>query len=244
MIRRTKNACSAILLATSLTAASAMAQAPQASPVAQDKAGAPAKKGSENGEKGKPEKQGEKGERHRDDDRSDKHREHDKDDRAKKDDDRKNDLGAKTDDKGGEPGSVGAAMRRGPDGMPKERLERWKNQQDLERTKIKAALRGRAMDQAMKQELEHHARRIARLERIKAVAVEAKDTATIERVNKLIELENARHDRVTSHFDSKDDKGSKDEKAPKEKDDKGSKDDKAPKEKDDKGSKDEKGGAK
>ena len=120
MIRRTKNACSAILLVTSLTAAPVMAEPPQASPAPQDKSGAPAKKGNENGDKGKPEKHGEKGERHRDhdkdDDKGDKHHDHDKDDKGKKDDDRKNDQGAKTDDKAGEPGSVGG--RRGPAGLP------------------------------------------------------------------------------------------------------------------------------
>jgi hypothetical protein len=94
------------------------------------------------------------------------------------------------------------------------------------------------MNEAMKQELERHARRLARLERIKALATEAKDTATLERVNKLIETENARHDRFTSQFDAKDDKGSKDDRGPK--------DDKAPKEgpKDDKAPKEDKGGAK
>jgi hypothetical protein len=170
------------------------------------------------GDKGKPERHGDRDEKHREEGA----------DKGKRDDDRKNDQGAKTDDKSGEPGGPNAGKHHGPEGMPKERWDRWKKQQELERNKIKTALRGHAMNEPMKQELERHARRMARLERIKAVATEAKDTATVDRVNKLIEMESARHDRFTSHFDPTEDKGSKDDKRKNEpKDDKGPKEDKA-----------------
>jgi hypothetical protein len=234
MIRRTKDACSAILVATLLSAAPVTAQVPQASPASQDKAAGAAKK-AELGENNpnKAERHGDKSERHGDKG----------DDRGKKGDDPAADKGAKTDRTSDPAPPSSGVPRRDPGDMPKERLERRRNQQDLERTKIKAALHGHSMTEAMRQELQHHARRLARLERIKAVAVEAKDTATIDRVNKLIDMENARHDRFTSHFeakDDKDDKGSNDDKGFKE--ERGRKDEKGPK--DEKSPKDDKGGAK
>jgi hypothetical protein len=69
-----------------------------------------------------------------------------------------------------------------------------KAQHDAERAKILAVLRG-PMPEAMKQELQRHARRAARLERIKALATDAKDTDALTRVTKLIDKENARHDK-------------------------------------------------
>jgi hypothetical protein len=196
-----------------LSVAPALAQAPQASPVAQEKAAAAAKKAAEPGAKDdtKGEKAGPKG-----------------DDKAAK----AETSPTKADHKPGEP-TVNAVERRDPDDPKlKDRLARRKTQQDNERAKIAASLRGQPMSEAMKEEMNRHARRLARLERIKALALESKDTAVVERVTKLIEKENARHDKFTAHVENKDDKG---------KDDKG-KDDKG---KDDKGGKgkDEKGGA-
>ena len=219
MIRRRTVGYRALLALTTLSwVAPALAQAPQASPVAQDKAAAPAKKASDPG--AKPDK-GEKGEKP-----------------APKGEETPGKPGAtqaKIDSKPGD-NTVGAVDRKEPDDPKlKDRLQRRRRQQDTEHAKIAGALRGQPMSEAMRQALSRHARRLARLERIKALALEAKDTAVVERVNKLIDKENARHDKFATHVDDKDDKG-KDDKA---KDDKG-KDDKA---KDDKG-KDDKGGAK
>jgi hypothetical protein len=208
MIRRRTASYRALLaIAPLLSVAPALAQAPQASPVAQEKAASAAKKAADPG--AKPEAKGDKA--------------------APKGDDKSaksENNPTKADDKAGEP-TVNAVERREPDEAKlKERVQRRKNQQDVERGKIAAALRGQPMSEAMKEEMSRHARRLARLERIKALAAEAKDSAVVERVTKLIEKENARHDKFTSHVESKgDDKG---------KDDKG---------KDDKG-KDEKGGVK
>ena len=59
------------------------------------------------------------------------------------------------------------------------------------------------MQQAFKQELERHARRIARLERIHAVAAEAADGASLDRAEKLIDKENERHERWPSTYAEK-----------------------------------------
>jgi hypothetical protein len=219
--RRTVGFRAFLALAPLLSVSAAFAQAPQASPVAQEKAAAAAKKAADPG--AKPETKGEKG--------------------APKGDDKaaKPEASqAKTENKPGEP-TVNAVDRKDTDdGKLKERLQRRRHQQEAEHGKIAAALHGQPMSEAMKEELSRHARRLARLERIKALAIEAKDTAVVERVTKLIEKENARHDKFTSHFEHKGEKGSDDKgKDDKGKDDKG-KDDKG---KDDKG-KDDKGGAK
>jgi hypothetical protein len=193
----------------------ALAQAPQASPVAQEKAAAAANKAADQAKaETKGEKAGPKGD--------------DKSAKAEA-------SPTKADNKPGEP-TVNAVERREPDeGKLKDRLQRRKHQQDAARAKIPASLRGQPLSEAMKEELGRHARRLARLERIKALALEAKDSAVVERVTKLIDKENARHDKFTAHVESKGEKVNDD----KGKDDKG-KDDKG---KDDKG-KDEKGGVK
>jgi hypothetical protein len=76
--------------------------------------------------------------------------------------------------------------------------------------KVEAALKGQPMAMAMKEELKRHARRLARLERAKGVADEAKDTDTVTRVDKLIEKENARHDKWMAGFNAKAAGGDKD----------------------------------
>ncbi len=57
-------------------------------------------------------------------------------------------------------------------------------------------------DDALRQELRRHAERTARLERIKALATEAKDNESVEKANKLLEKENARHEKWMSKVQS------------------------------------------
>jgi hypothetical protein len=195
MVRRTTVGFGVLFALTAwLGVAPVLAQAPQASPAAQDKAAGSAKKAGDPGAKpDKGERNAPKG-----------------DDRPTKTDETQ----AKTDNKDN---PAGAEKKDPDDSKLKERLQRRRHQQDTEQGKIAAALHGQPMTEAMHQELKRHARRLARLERIKALALEAKDTAVVERVNKLIDKENARHDKFTTHADEKDDKG-KDDKG---KDDKG-----------------------
>src|SRR5262249_21644537 len=76
----------------------------------------------------------------------------------------------------------------------KDRATRQRAQRDAEKAKVIAALKGQPMNDAMKQELRRHAQRIARLERIKQLASDAKDDAATTQVAKLVDKENARHD--------------------------------------------------
>lgn len=69
--------------------------------------------------------------------------------------------------------------------------------------KVEAALKGKPLVAPMREELQRHARRLARLDRAKTVATEANDTETVTRVDKLIEKENARHDKWMAGFDAK-----------------------------------------
>lgn len=69
--------------------------------------------------------------------------------------------------------------------------------------KVEEKLKGQPMVSAMKEELKRHARRISRLERAKDLAQEANDAETVARVDKLIEKENARHDKWLVGFDAK-----------------------------------------
>ena len=64
-----------------------------------------------------------------------------------------------------------------------------------------AALKGKAMHPSLKEELKRHARRLARLDRVEAIAKDSKDDDSLARVKKLIEKENARHDKWMSGFD-------------------------------------------
>jgi hypothetical protein len=73
-----------------------------------------------------------------------------------------------------------------------EHAARKSAQHDAQRSELRLALHG-PMDAAMKQELRRHAQRVARIERIKALALELKDKEVIERANKLLEKETARH---------------------------------------------------
>jgi hypothetical protein len=55
----------------------------------------------------------------------------------------------------------------------------------------------------MKQDLRQHAERVAKLERIRSVALDAKDTATVDRANKLLEKENAHYEKWMSGLGTK-----------------------------------------
>jgi hypothetical protein len=90
--------------------------------------------------------------------------------------------GDKADDKGKSEGAGG------------DRAARKAKERDALKEKLKGKLKG-PMDEAMKQELRRHAERLAKLERIKAVATTEKDTANAEKATSLIAKENARHDK-------------------------------------------------
>ena len=113
-------------------------------------------------------------------------------------------------------GPAGSAAAGGPeDAKAKEavaaKFKEWKDARKAKakdvraevKKKVEAALKGKPMANAMKEEIKRHARRIARLERAKSVAGEANDTDTVGRVDKLIEKENARHDKWLAGFDAK-----------------------------------------
>ena len=97
----------------------------------------------------------------------------------KKGDDKKPDEKAKGDDKG-KAGSDHAA--------------RVAKQREDQKAKLQGVLKG-PVDASVKEELRRHAERVARIERIKAVAIEAKDTDAADRAGKLLGKENARHDK-------------------------------------------------
>jgi hypothetical protein len=180
MIRRTKDACSTLLaLSALLLAAPAHAQAPQAAPAAQGKAAEPAKKIADPGAKPNPNT-----------------------DKPGKPEDKP----GKADEKGTNPVVNAVQKADGDESKLKDRLQRRKTEEDAERQKIMAVTKGQPMSEAMRQEMTRHARRLARLERIKAVATEAKDNAVVLRVTKLIATENERHDKFTTSAETKDDK--------------------------------------
>lgn len=99
--------------------------------------------------------------------------------------------GGKDDDKAAEP------AKSDKDAVKKKAKE----DRDELKGKVQKALKGKAMHPSLKEELKRHARRLARLERIQAVATASKDDDTIDRVKKLIEKENARHEKWMSKFD-------------------------------------------
>jgi bacterioferritin (cytochrome b1) len=80
---------------------------------------------------------------------------------------------------------------------------RSKEEKPALRARANTAPKGQPMSEALKEEVKRHARRLARLERAKDVAEEKEDDAAIERVNKLVGKENARHDRWLTRHDAK-----------------------------------------
>lgn len=69
---------------------------------------------------------------------------------------------------------------------------------NTQREKLRTSIKG-PMTESMKQEVRRHAQRVARIERIKALAIEAKDKEATERADKLLTKENARHDKWVSN---------------------------------------------
>lgn len=96
----------------------------------------------------------------------------------------------------GAAGAKGDAVKPGnPDpGKDGDRGARMKAEHESERARLMAVLHA-PLDDSAKAELKKHALRIAYLERIKALATTAKDQNVIDRANKLIEKETARHDK-------------------------------------------------
>jgi len=73
-----------------------------------------------------------------------------------------------------------------------------KDDRDALKGKVQKALKGKAMHPSLKEELK---RRLARLERVEALAKDSKDDDAADRVKKLIAKENARHEKWMSNFD-------------------------------------------
>ena len=78
-----------------------------------------------------------------------------------------------------------------------DRSARKAKEHEAQREKLKATWKGPVSD-ALRQELRRHAERVARLERIKAVAENEKDKDSVEKAAKLISKENERHDKWMS----------------------------------------------
>ncbi len=77
---------------------------------------------------------------------------------------------------------------------PSDRAARRAAQHEAQKEKLRGMLKA-PMDEAQKQELRRHAERVAKLERIKALAVESKDKDIAEKAGKLLEKETARHEK-------------------------------------------------
>jgi hypothetical protein len=178
--------CAGMALATSARADDAKPAA-KPSPAAADhgKPDKPGAKGAEHADKGAA--NGDKGAEH-----ADKGAEH-----ADKADD-KNDGGS---DASAAPGSAEKAAKHAA--ARKARKDSAKAAREQLRKQVASKLKGSPMSTAMREELKHHARRLARLERVKDVADEANDADSVARADKLIEKENARHDKWMAGYDVK-----------------------------------------
>jgi uncharacterized low-complexity protein len=82
-----------------------------------------------------------------------------------------------------------------------------KEEREALKAKLGKTLKGKPAPVALKEELKRHARRIARLERIAAIAKDEKDDAVAGRVTKLVEKENARSAKWMAKFEADFDKG-------------------------------------
>jgi hypothetical protein len=85
-----------------------------------------------------------------------------------------------------------------------DRAARLKTQHEAERQQLAGVLHG-PMTDAQKKDLRVHAERVAKLERIRALALDAKDSATADRANKLLEKENTRYEKWVSTLGAKTD---------------------------------------
>jgi hypothetical protein len=83
-----------------------------------------------------------------------------------------------------------------------DRAVRVKAQQDSERQQLRTALRA-PMTDAQKQDLRLHAERVAKLERIKSLAADAKDAATVDRATKLLDQESTRYEKWLNGLSTK-----------------------------------------
>jgi hypothetical protein len=109
------------------------------------------------------------------------------------DEGRKGGAGARTDDKDKKADDKDKkADDKGKSGS--DRAARIAKQHEDQKAKLQSTLKG-PMDASVKEELRRHAERVARIERIKAVATDAKDNDAVERSAKLVGKENARHDK-------------------------------------------------
>jgi hypothetical protein len=101
----------------------------------------------------------------------------------KKADDKKADDKKVDDKKADEKGKSGS-----------DRASRVAKQHEDQKAKLQGMLKS-PMDAPLREELRRHAERAARIERIKTVATDAKDNDSIDRAQKLLAKENARHDK-------------------------------------------------
>ena len=85
-----------------------------------------------------------------------------------------------------------------------DRAIRGKAEHDAERQQLAGVLHAPLTD-AMKQDLRQHAERVAKLERIRALALDAKDVVTADRANKLLDKENARYEKWIGSLSAKTD---------------------------------------
>ena len=110
--------------------------------------------------------------------------------------DGKDDKGAAAkDDKGAKDKDADKEKDKGKSASDRE--ARKTKEHEAEKEKLRALLK-RPMDEALRQEIRRHAERRARLDRVKAVATEAKDADAVDRATKLIAKEDERHDKWMS----------------------------------------------
>lgn len=107
---------------------------------------------------------------------------------------KKVDNAAKPGDKASENKAGDKADDKGKSAEGGDRAAKKAKERDALKEKLKGKLKG-PMDEPVKQELRRHAERLAKLERVKAVATTEKDSATTEKATSLIAKENARHDK-------------------------------------------------
>ena len=77
------------------------------------------------------------------------------------------------------------------------------NGADELKAKVKEKLKNQPMAQAMKEELSRHAKRVARIMRVKEVAEGEKDADAVTRADKLLQKEQERHDKWMANYDAK-----------------------------------------
>jgi len=107
---------------------------------------------------------------------------------------KKADNAAKPGDKAAENKAGDKADDKGKSAEGGDRAAKKAKEREALKEKLKGKLKG-PMDESVKQELRRHAERLAKLERVKAVATTEKDTASAEKATSLITKENARHDK-------------------------------------------------